>query len=372
MRVEAELPVQETVVAPEQAQQVVEQTVAAPTHASRVDDVLRQGGEAARKYKLTGELPEPKSDVPADSSTADVQPESSTAATDAAATAATEQQQKPKNRDENVRNLREKSTAQEREIIALKAKLEVFERQSAVSRPSAPTTTETTPQADATENARPEFPDVEAFDDPKKYQAAVKEWQKADTVWVQKQFDKRITTEKKTETTQKAATQWKERIESAKKEFPDFEAVAFNDKTLVSDAMVKVIQTAENGHLIAYALGKNPAEAERIFKLTNLAEGATPLEIAEAVGIVKAEFSRIDLASLKKGPKAAPQVKPLKEVIASAPRPSAEVDVEGGASPVADPVEQALKDSKNSPAAFARWKKLQNEKDLAERKGARR
>ena len=38
----------------EQSAQIVEQTINAPSHASRVDDVLRQGGEAARKYRLTG------------------------------------------------------------------------------------------------------------------------------------------------------------------------------------------------------------------------------------------------------------------------------------------------------------------------------
>lgn len=53
----------------------------------------------------------------------------------------------------------------------------------------------------------------------------------------------------------------------AKTELTDFEAVAFSEDTPMSDAMRDAIVTSDFGALIAYELGKNPDEAERIAKL---------------------------------------------------------------------------------------------------------
>lgn len=341
------------------------------SHASRVDAILRQGGEAARKYRLTGELP-----AEAQTSTEETPQEQAgveeSAQTEAASAPAVTEQQPKKSRDRDWNAVKTKLSETERENIALKAQLDLLKSQSAGSRPSAPAANEKPVQVEATDDARPDIPDIAEFTDEKAYQKAMKDWHKADTDWVKRQMDSRFTSEKKTAETQQAAQGWAQRLDVAKKEFADFEAVAFSDKTPASAAMVRVIQSHQNGAKLAYWLGKNPAEAQRIFALTDTPDGASVAEIAEAVGMVKAEFSRIDLAKLSKSIKAAPAPKPLKEVIASAHRPSAEVEVEGNASPVADPVADALKASKDSPAAFARWKKLQNERDLAERKGARR
>jgi hypothetical protein len=53
----------------------------------------------------------------------------------------------------------------------------------------------------------------------------------------------------------------------AKKTHSDFEEVAFSEDTPMSNAMRDAIVTSEYGALIAYELGKNPDEAERIAKL---------------------------------------------------------------------------------------------------------
>lgn len=57
----------------------------------------------------------------------------------------------------------------------------------------------------------------------------------------------------------------------AKAEFPDFEAVSFSQDTPMTDAMRDAIVTSDFGALIAYELGKNPDEAERIAKLNPIA-----------------------------------------------------------------------------------------------------
>lgn len=53
----------------------------------------------------------------------------------------------------------------------------------------------------------------------------------------------------------------------AKTKFTDFEDVAFNEDTPMTEAMRDAIITSEFGAMIAYELGKNPDEAERISKL---------------------------------------------------------------------------------------------------------
>jgi hypothetical protein len=53
----------------------------------------------------------------------------------------------------------------------------------------------------------------------------------------------------------------------AKKEFADFNAVAFSEDTPMTDAMRDAIVTSEFGARIAYYLGQNQEEAERIAKL---------------------------------------------------------------------------------------------------------
>jgi len=156
----------------------------APSHADRVEALRQKGGADYQKYRMTGELP-------AEQPTAEAEPATENAGTDqtvqteaASAPAATEQSKTKQTRDRDWNAVKAQLAEKDRELIAAKAKLEVFERQSAVSRPSAPTATETQPQADVPADERPEFPDINAFDDPAKFNEAVKAWKKADTAWV--------------------------------------------------------------------------------------------------------------------------------------------------------------------------------------------
>lgn len=70
----------------------------------------------------------------------------------------------------------------------------------------------------------------------------------------------------------------------AKKEFADFESVAFNEDVLMSDAMRDAIVTSDFGARIAYELGKNPDEAERIAKMN-------PVSAIREIGKIESRIS---------------------------------------------------------------------------------
>lgn len=60
---------------------------------------------------------------------------------------------------------------------------------------------------------------------------------------------------------------FRDRVEQARDKYTDFDAVALNDDLVISPAMGKVIKTSDVGTDIAYYLGTNPKEAERIAAL---------------------------------------------------------------------------------------------------------
>jgi len=63
-----------------------------------------------------------------------------------------------------------------------------------------------------------------------------------------------------------------DREENARDKYDDFEQVAYNPKLPVTDVMAQTIQFSEVGPDIAYYLGSNPKEADRISKLPPLVQ----------------------------------------------------------------------------------------------------
>jgi hypothetical protein len=55
--------------------------------------------------------------------------------------------------------------------------------------------------------------------------------------------------------------------EDARSKYEDFEQVAYNPKLPITDVMAQTIQASDNGPDIAYYLGTNPKEADRIARL---------------------------------------------------------------------------------------------------------
>ena len=98
-----------------------------------------------------------------------------------------------------------------------------------------------------------------------------------------------------------------EKEEDARGKYEDFEQVAYNPKLPITDVMAQTIQAAENGPDIAYYLGTNPKEADRIARLT-------PILQAKEIGKLEAKVAS----------------EPVTKRTSSAPAPISPVTARGG------------------------------------------
>jgi hypothetical protein len=71
--------------------------------------------------------------------------------------------------------------------------------------------------------------------------------------------------------------------EEARTKYDDFEQVAYNPKLPVTNVMAEAIQSSEIGPELAYYLGSNPKEADRISRMT-------PLGQAKEIGKIEAKL----------------------------------------------------------------------------------
>lgn len=105
-----------------------------------------------------------------------------------------------------------------------------------------------------------------------------------------------------------------EREEDARNKYEDFDQVAYNPSLRITDVMAQTIQSSEVGPELAYHLGTNPKEAERISRLA-------PLMQAREIGKLEAKLA------------ATP---PVVKKTSSAPAPIAPVTARGVAAPAYD------------------------------------
>ena len=98
-----------------------------------------------------------------------------------------------------------------------------------------------------------------------------------------------------------------EKEEDARGRYEDFEQVAYNPKLPITDVMAQTIQAADNGPDIAYYLGTNPKEADRIARLT-------PILQAKEIGRLEAKVAS----------------EPATKRTSSAPAPISPVTARGG------------------------------------------
>jgi hypothetical protein len=90
--------------------------------------------------------------------------------------------------------------------------------------------------------------------------------------------------------------------EDARNKYDDFEQVAYNPKLPITDAMAQTIQASDIGPDMAYDLGSNPKEAERISRLA-------PLQQAKELGKIEAKLA--DNPSVKKTSSAPAPIAPV-------------------------------------------------------------
>lgn len=85
------------------------------------------------------------------------------------------------------------------------------------------------------------------------------------------QLRQQETVKQKTNEQQQIADGWASQVAEARKTHADYDEVSFNEETPMSAPMMHAIVTSELGAEIAYELGKNPDEAERIAQLGSVA-----------------------------------------------------------------------------------------------------
>jgi hypothetical protein len=110
------------------------------------------------------------------------------------------------------------------------------------------------------------------------------------------------------------ASAYHEREEDARGKYDDFDQVAYNPQLRITDVMAQTIQSSEIGPELAYHLGTNPKEADRISKLA-------PLVQAREIGKLEAKLV------------SAP---PVVKKTSSAPAPFVPVTARGPATPTYD------------------------------------
>jgi hypothetical protein len=103
-----------------------------------------------------------------------------------------------------------------------------------------------------------------------------------------------------------------EREESARDKYEDFERVVYNPNLRVTTAMAQTIQASDLGPDIAYYLGSNPKEADRIARLS-------PILQAKEIGKLEAKLVT-DPPVVRKSTKAPDPIAPVNASRSNAPK----------------------------------------------------
>jgi hypothetical protein len=117
------------------------------------------------------------------------------------------------------------------------------------------------------------------------------------------------------------ADTWQSRVDAAKAELPDFEAVAQRPDLAVTSTMGEAIVDSEISTKILYYLGQNPKEAERIAKLS---PGSQVREIGKIEGTLSSAAADDDAGDDAEEPLT------KEPVVSKAPAPHKPIGGRGG------------------------------------------
>jgi hypothetical protein len=137
-----------------------------------------------------------------------------------------------------------------------------------------------------------EVPSVDSFESPEDYADALAE-RKAEELLARREQAKQQA---------ELLEAFHDREEEARTKYDDFEQVAYNPKLPITDAMAQTIQQSEVGPDIAYYLGSNPKEAERISRLSALMQ-------AKEIGRIESKLA--DSPPVKKSSNAPAPIAPV-------------------------------------------------------------
>jgi hypothetical protein len=119
-----------------------------------------------------------------------------------------------------------------------------------------------------------DIPPVEQFESPEAYADALAE-KKARELVAQRDAQRHQA---------QVLEAYQEREEQAREKYDDFEQVAYNPKLPITAVMAETIQASDAGPDVAYYLGSNPKEADRISRLT-------PFLQAKEIGKIEAKLA---------------------------------------------------------------------------------
>ena len=118
-----------------------------------------------------------------------------------------------------------------------------------------------------------EIPTADQFDSPQAY---------AD--FIRKEAEKLVQHQEIQRQRMQIEETYAEREEEARSKYDDFEQVAYNPNVRITDVMAETIKASDQGPDLAYWLGSNPKEADRIARLS-------PLLQAREIGKIEAKLS---------------------------------------------------------------------------------
>ena len=119
-----------------------------------------------------------------------------------------------------------------------------------------------------------ELPPVDQFESPEAYAEALA-LKKAEELIAKREAAKQKATVLET---------YHEKEEEARSKYDDFEQVAYNPNLRITDVMAETIQSSDVGPDVAYYLGANPKEADRISRLS-------PFLQAKEIGRIEAKLA---------------------------------------------------------------------------------
>lgn len=125
----------------------------------------------------------------------------------------------------------------------------------------------------ATPQVAGEPPKVDQFESPEAYAEALAA-RKAEELIAKREVERQRLD---------ALEAYHDREEEARSKYADFEQVAYNPTTRITEVMAETIQSSEIGPDVAYYLGSNPKEADRISRLS-------PILQAKEIGKIEARL----------------------------------------------------------------------------------
>ena len=137
-----------------------------------------------------------------------------------------------------------------------------------------------------------ELPPVDQFESPEAYADALAE-QKAQQLLVKREQERQQ---------MEVLAAYHDREEEARNKYDDFEQVAYNPRVPITDVMAQTIHASDVGPDIAYYLGANPKEADRIARLS-------PFLQAKEIGKIEAKIA--DNPPIKKTSSAPAPITPV-------------------------------------------------------------